>query len=427
MPKTISLDIATPRWALPLLQPSRYKAAKGGRGGGKSHFFAELLVEEHVCNPEQQTVCIREVQSTLDTSVKKLIEEKIESLGVGDLFEPQVNRILDRRGKGLIIFKGMQDYNASNIKSLEGFDRAWVEESQNLSLRSLQLLRPTIRKDGSQIWFSWNPENETDPVDRFFADPRPDAILVECNIQDNPFRSDLLWSEMESDRVNLDPGEFHHIWEGGYRVISREQIFADKVKVQEFTPQKHWDGPYYGGDWGFGVDPTAAAEMWLHERCLYVFRESYRYELELDAIPMTWMADLPGIDRHVCRADSSRPDTISFVKRHGLPMVTAAEKGPGSVEDGIQWLRSFEAIVMHPRCEGAIAEARNYKWKTNRAGDILPVPVDAHNHFWDQCRYAFEPLIKNSRVPIESRTLGNQRTSLGAFAQRQKQGRFRGR
>jgi len=401
MSKVIELDISTPQWALPLLEPARYKGAKGGRGGGKSHFFAELLVEEHVCNPHQQSVCIREVQNTLDTSVKKLLEEKIDTLGVGHIFDVQVNRILDKRGKGLIIFKGMQDYNASNIKSLEGFDRAWVEEAQNLSQRSLQLLRPTIRKDGSEIWFSWNPEDEADPVDRFFSVPRDDAVLVTCNITDNPFRSDLLWAEMLADRQNLDVGEFHHIWEGGYRVLSKEQIMADKVRVQAFEVLSAWDGPYYGADWGFGVDPTVSVELWIGGNTLYVSRLSYRYQLELDAIPAAWKFDIPGIENHVIRADSARPDTISYMQRHGFPRIVGAEKGKGSIEDGIQFLRSFDAIVIHPLCEGAIAESRNYKWKTNRSGDILPIPVDSDNHFWDSVRYALEPLIKAKLFDIK--------------------------
>jgi phage terminase large subunit len=393
MPR-IELQIPTPRWALPLLEPRRYKGVKGGRGGGKSWFFADYLIEQHVCNPHLQTVCIREVQYTLDTSVKKLLEERITILNVGHLFDIQVGRILDKRGRGLLIFRGMQDYNATNIKSLEGFDRAWVEEAQSLSQRSLQLLRPTIRKDNSEIYFSWNPEHETDPVDRFFAEPRPNAIVVTCNLMDNPFRSKLMEAEMEADRRTLDPLEFHHIWEGGYRIISREQIFADKVRVAEFTPSKDWDGPYYGADWGFGVDPTVAVELWIHGDRLYWHRESYRYHLELDDTPRTWQAELPGIERHTVRADSARPDSISYVRRHGIPRIVPAEKGSGSIEDGIQFLRSFEEIVIHPRCKGAIAEARNYKWKTNRAGDILPEPVDRDNHGWDSVRYALEPLIK---------------------------------
>jgi phage terminase large subunit len=398
MPRGINLEIITPRWALPLLEPYRYKGAKGGRGGGKSWFFADLLIEQHVCNPHLQSVCIREVQNTLDTSVKKLLEARIDHYGVGHLFDIQVNRILDKRGRGLIIFKGMQDYNASNIKSLEGFDRAWVEEAQNLSQRSLQLLRPTIRKEGSEIWFSWNPENESDPVDRFLAEPRPDAVVVLCNIYDNPLRSDLLWAEMLADRERLDVGEFHHIWEGGYRTISKEQIFADKVRVQTFEPLPGWDGPYYGADWGFGVDPTVAVELWIDDRTLHVYRESYRYHLELDDIPATWKADMPGIEQHVIRADSARPDTISYMKRHGFPLLVGAEKGKGSIEDGIQFLRSFKAIVVHPQCAGLIAESRNYKWKTNRAGDILPTPVDAHNHAWDSARYALAPLAGKDNI-----------------------------
>jgi phage terminase large subunit len=400
----IRLDIPTPAWALPLLVSKRYKGAKGGRGGGKSHFFAELLVEEHLCNPDQQSVCIREVQSTLDTSVKKLIEEKIDALKINDFFDIQVNKIKDRRGKGLIIFKGMQDYNASNIKSLEGFDRAWVEEAQNLSVRSLQLLRPTMRKEGSEIWFSWNPENEADPVDRFFQTPRPDAICVTVNIDDNPFRSDLLWAEMLADRENLDVGEFNHIWRGGYRVISKEQIFAAKCRVQEFEPEPFWDGPYYGADWGFGKDPTAAVEAWISEKTLYIFCESYEHGLELDDIACRWINDIPGIEKHTVRSDSARPDTISHVKSPGrlndrpcIPYLVGAEKGKGSVEDGIEFIRGFKAIIIHPRCTNMWAEAINYKWKTNRAGDILPVPVDADNHLWDSLRYALEPLTKKQR------------------------------
>ena len=405
MPR-IDLRIPTPAWAVPLLEPCRYKGAKGGRGGGKSHFFAELLIESHVCNPSLQSVCIREVQNTLDTSVKKLIEEKIDRLGVGNLFDIQVNRILDRRGKGLIIFKGMQDYNASNIKSLEGFDIAWVEEAQNLSQRSLQLLRPTIRKDGSELWFSWNPESDGDPVDRFFAEPRPDAICVTCNLIDNPFASALLRAEMEADRARLDYGEFHHIWEGGYRVLSKEQILADKVTVSEFDANPTWDGPYYGADWGFGVDPTVLVEAWIDGRVLYVSRESYAYQLELDAIVSAWENEIPGVHRYVIRSDSARPDTISYLQRHGLPLLTGAEKGKGSIEDGLQYLRSFAAIVVHPRCVGLLAEVRNYKWKTNRAGDILPTPIDAHNHAHDSLRYALEPLIKQRATPIEYQPVG---------------------
>lgn len=403
MPTQIKLDIPTPAWALPLLKPARYKGAKGGRSGGKSHFFAELLVEEHFCNPNQQSVCIREVQNTLDTSVKRLIESKIKKLGVGRYFDCQVSCIKDLRSDGLIIFKGMQDYNAENIKSLEGFDRAWVEEANALSARSFRLLRPTIRKDNSQLWFSWNPESESDPVDRFFRSGRSDAICVHANIFDNPFRSDLSWAEMLADRESLSIEEFAHTWLGEYRVISEEQIFGGKCKIRDFEPKPDWDGPYYGGDWGFGVDPTAAIELWIDGRTLYVHRESYEYGLPLDNIAAQWRRDIPGIESHVVRGDSSRPDTINHVRNTGngqrlnIPRLVAAEKGEGSVKSGIEFIKGFQEIVIHTRCVKMQAEAVNYKWKTNKAGDILSIPLDAHNHGWDSTRYALEPLIKAKR------------------------------
>ena len=141
-----ALRIQTPAWAEPLLAPARYKGAHGGRGSGKSHFFAELLVEEHVSNQSQRSVCIREVQKSIKMSAKLLIENKIEQLGVGEYFEVQDSIIKSRKGGGMMIFQGMQNHTADSIKSLEGFDRAWIEEAQSVSHRSLELIRPTIRK-----------------------------------------------------------------------------------------------------------------------------------------------------------------------------------------------------------------------------------------------------------------------------------------
>jgi phage terminase large subunit len=172
-----------PEWALPLLKPARYKGVHGGRGGGKSHFMAEMLIERCIDNPDLRVVCIREIQKSLKFSAKLLIEEKIEELGYGDRFEIFQSEIRRRNRKGLIIFQGMQDHTADSIKSLEGFEIAWVEEAQNLSRRSLRLLRPTIRREGSEIWFSWNPENESDPVDEFLRSQKPKDSIV-CQTTD---------------------------------------------------------------------------------------------------------------------------------------------------------------------------------------------------------------------------------------------------
>jgi len=212
-----TLKIPTPRWALPLLEPSRYKGAKGGRGSGKSHFFAELMVEAAIREPMEGYVCIREIQKSLKFSAKKLIENKIKTLGVSHLFDVNATEIKMRghNADGVIIFQGMQDHTADSIKSLEGFKVAWVEEGHRLSARSLRLLRPTIRMEDSELWFSWNPDQPTDPVDQFFAGKPKGSICVHVNYDQNPFLPQTLLDEIMIDREN-DTDAYNHVWLGGY-------------------------------------------------------------------------------------------------------------------------------------------------------------------------------------------------------------------
>jgi len=194
-----ALTIDVPRAFAPLLKPSRYKGAYGGRGGAKSHFFAEQLILR--CFAKQtRAVCIREVQDTIKDSVRQLLVDKIQKLGLGAAFDCLEAEIRGKNGS-LIIFRGMQSYNAENIKSLENFDIAWVEEAQTLSDKSLRLLRPTIRSEGSELWFSWNPRHDTDPVDAFFrgAKRHPDSISVSVNWNDNPWFPDVLRQEKNAD------------------------------------------------------------------------------------------------------------------------------------------------------------------------------------------------------------------------------------
>jgi phage terminase large subunit len=203
-----------PRKLAPLLQPRRYKGAYGGRGGAKSHFFAEEMILRCFADTTR-AVCIREVQKSIKDSVKQLLIDKITKLGLEREFLVLETEIRGPNGS-LIIFVGMQSYNADNIKSLEGYDIAWVEEAQTLSQHSLDLLRPTIRKAGSEIWFSWNPRFKTDPVDMFLRkNPPPDSIVVQVNWQDNPWFPDVLRKEMEHD-FSTDADKAEHIWNGAY-------------------------------------------------------------------------------------------------------------------------------------------------------------------------------------------------------------------
>ncbi len=220
------LDLPVARVFVPLLKDARYKGAYGGRGSGKSHFFGELLVEECLIHPGLYAVCIREVQHTLAQSSKLLIETKIRTLGVVNQFRILQDRI-ETPGGGQIIFRGMQDANAESIKSLEGFHRAWIEEAQTLSARSLALLRPTIREEGSQIWASWNPRRKTDAIDEFLRTTKPPgSIVVQANWRDNPWWTDVLEGERRLDLENY-PERYPHIWEGEYAAAFEGAYFSD--------------------------------------------------------------------------------------------------------------------------------------------------------------------------------------------------------
>ncbi|MFH0296123.1 phage terminase large subunit [Bradyrhizobium sp. 31Argb] len=222
------LKIPTAKAFEPLLQPGRYKGAFGGRGSGKSHFFGELLVE--TCQAERGTlaVCIREAQRTLAQSSKRLIESKIASLGIGNGFKLFADKI-ETPGDGIIIFRGLQDHTADSIKSLEGFRIAWVDEAQSLSARSLALLRPTIRAEGSELWASWNPRRKTDAIDDFLRGRKPPgAIVVHANWRDNPWFPAVLEEERRTD-LSLYPDRYDHIWEGDYVRAFEGAYFAEML------------------------------------------------------------------------------------------------------------------------------------------------------------------------------------------------------
>ncbi len=222
------LKIQTAKIFLPLLGPRRYKGAFGGRGSGKSHFFADLLLEDALSHQGLRSVCIREVQKSLKDSAKRLLEDKLteHGLGAADGFR-LFREVIETPGDGIVIFQGMQDHTAESIKSLEGFERAWVEEAQTLSARSLSLLRPTLRAENSELWFSWNPRRKTDPIDLLLRAARPPtgAAVVNANWSDNP------WFPKVLDQERLDcfrdaPDSYDHIWQGGYATVIEGAYFA---------------------------------------------------------------------------------------------------------------------------------------------------------------------------------------------------------
>jgi phage terminase large subunit len=379
------LVIETPRWLHPLLQPARYKGVYGGRGSGKSHGFAEMMIEQCVMK-KTHCVCVREVQQSLNQSVKKLLESKISQLNVGHLFEVQYDKILGTNGS-LIIFQGMASTTAESIKSLEGFDIAWVEEAQSLSQRSLDLLRPTIRKPDSELWFSWNPDKKTDPIDVFLRDNAPPgAIVVKANYRDNPWLPDVLLDELEYDQ-RRDPDKFAHIWLGEYQKNSEARVFKN-WSIEEFE-RPPGTIHRFGADWGFSIDPSVLVRCDIEGNRLYVDYEAYMVGCEINNLPGLFMS-VPDAEKWIITADSARPETISYMKNNGFPKIVPAVKGARSLEEGVEFLKSFD-IVVHPRCTHLIDELTLYSYKTDSlTGTVIPILNDKDNHVIDSLRYACE-------------------------------------
>jgi phage terminase large subunit len=397
----LSLDLPTARVFQPLIQPARYKGAKGGRGSGKSHFFADQWIDRSI-SEKVDFVCLREIQKSLDFSVKKLLEHKVATHNVGAYFEIQDKKITSRNG-GITIFQGMQNHTADSIKSLEGFGVAWFEEAQNASDNSLTILRPTLRNPGSELWFSWNPKNATDPIERLLVDDPPeDAIVVHANYLDNPFCPEELLKEAEHDKKR-DPEKFAWVWLGQHQRNSERRVFKNWV-IEEFDRPK---GTIHrlGADWGFSVDPSVLIRCDIEGNRLYVDYEAYQVGCEIVNLPELFLS-VPEAEKWPIRADSARPETISYMRAHGFPKMQPCIKGSGSVDEGIQFLQSMD-IVVHPRCKHLIDELTMYSYKTDPlTNEVLPVLEDKNNHVIDALRYALEgarrtakPKPKDERKP----------------------------
>lgn len=381
--------------------PVRYRAAFGGRGSGKSHAFATALVIKARMSPIR-VLCAREIQKSIKDSVKRLLDDKIKELGFGSFFRSTDTEIKGTNGSHFV-FAGLRT-NVDSIKSLEGIDVAWVEEATTVSQASLTNLTPTIRKPGSEIWFTWNPRHQNDPVDAMFRLPSgapPRSLVHRVNWDANPFFPDVLREDMEWDR-SRDPDKYAHIWLGEYRRNSEARVFHNwRAEAFETPADARF---YFGADWGFSIDPTVLVRCYIDGRTLYVDREAYKVGCPVDRTPALFDAidpESPGMARQwPIKADSARPETIDYMQRHGYPKITKALKGPNSVMDGIEFLKSYD-IIVHPRCKHTIDELTLYSWKTDPLTDeVLPDLEDKKNHVIDALRYALEGVRRVAKPPV---------------------------
>lgn len=385
-----------------LQKKARYKVLYGGRGAGKSENIARALLVlalQPRCLFEKDNIrilCAREYQASIADSVHRVLTDIIKLYDLHQYFNITKTNIKSVNGSEFI-FKGISN-DPQQLKSTTGIDICWVEEAEKVSRVSWDYLTPTIRNTNSEIWISFNPNDIKDPTYQMFVEnPLPDTISVKVNYYDNPYFSDTpLYQEMLYDR-EYNPELYQNKWEGNVKQNSDALIFKNKYRVKDFEtpPLKNMFSQrfFYGADWGFSQDPTAIIRCFIVDNELFVDYEAGGINIEMEQLGDVFNK-IPESNKWGIYADNARPETISYVRRAGFNIMPC-EKGKGSVEDGIEYLRGFKMITVHPRCKNLLDELGLYSYKTDKlTGEILPIIVDKYNHYIDALRYSLSPYIK---------------------------------
>ena len=399
------LNLQFPAWAECLFRPSRYKIPHGGRGSGKSWAVARALILK-AAERKLRILCTREFQNSISESCHELLQSQIRAMGLAHKYEIQQQGIYGSNGSEFL-FVGTGT-SPEKIMSMEGVDICWIEQAERVSERSFEILLPTIRQPGSEIWATFNPDQESDPVwQRFVANCPPDAIVVRVNHDQNPWFP----KELERERAYLykvDPESAETVWAGQPRTNQSAQILRGKYAIETFaTPNPATDrsieGPFYGADWGYANDPTVLMRCWTSgaefgktQGTLLVEYEAYAVGCEISDTAALFDT-VPGAREHLILADCAQPSVISHVHNAGF-RIEGAEKWSGSVEDGVRYLRSFEKIIIHSRCVHAQEEARLWSFRQDkRTGIVMPDLKPGNDHCWDSVRYAL-----GKQIPVKS-------------------------
>lgn len=373
---------------------ARFKVAYGGRGSSKSWSVARILLAIG-SNEKKRILCAREFQKSIEESVHFLLSEQIWLMKLGHFYTIQNNRIVGKNGT-TFTFTGLK-INPTNMKSYEGVDIVWIEEGENVSSTSWDILIPTIRKEGSEIWITYNPKYDEDFIHTRFVinPPPPNSIVIKINYNDNPWFPQVLRDEMEHCKATDTP-RYLHIWEGETEKNSEAQIFYGKWVVKDFDISPPNGVYYHGLDFGSAADPNVLIRCFIIDNVLFIDRASFSYHLDLEDMPEWLIEEAETTAEFTIRCDDAATTQIRYLRNAGFD-AKISHKGAGNnrtVKNGIDYLKSFDKIVIHESLTHFIEEARKYSWKVDDVtGEILPIIVDRYNHGWDSLRYAISKFI----------------------------------
>lgn len=387
------------------LKPKRYKVFYGGRGSAKTRTVVSILIEKARTKFER-ILCCREIQKSIQDSSYQEIVDEISRRGLDEEFNILEKKITCYATGSTFSFEGLYR-NQTKIKGYAGATIVWIEEAENISQKSWDYLTPTIRAAGSEIWVTFNPLQEDDPTWVEHVQPYLESmvdgihesehhIVIEMNYTDNPWFPD----ELEQERVKMmerDYDRYCWIWLGKFYDRSNAQVLAGKFTVKEFDIPDSYIEFYHGMDFGFSNDPSAVVQCFILDECLYITHEAGGVGIPLDDHGKL-IDSIPGAKDYKIRCDCARPETVNHLQRMGYDTISAP-KWAGSVEDGVEYLRSFKHIYIHPRCTETAKEAKLWSYKVDsRTDDVLPKLEDKNNHYWDAMRYALSPLIQQKNT-----------------------------
>jgi len=386
----------------PLFQPKRYKFLRGGRGSAKSHGVARALLIQASIKP-LRILCTREVQKSIKTSVHQLFEDIIKSdEALSAFYEVLLTEIRGRNGS-LILFSGLSDLTADSIKSFEAVDKVWIEEAQSISQRSLKILIPTIRKERSEIWATYNPELESDPIHQL-ANTLPDSekIIITMNHADNPFFPDVLERERIIAKETMSEAEYLHIWEGHCLPAVEGAIYSNEVAKVEaegrlarvpYDPMLKvhtvWDLGY-SDSMAIILVQRAASEIRIIDYLEGSHRIVTDYARDLAGMALNWGEDYLPHDGYATRHQTGRDDA-TVLRQTGRSVPQLPPIPPVDVEAGIRNARLvFPRIWFNSESEGVqvlFEHLRRYRRKIGKNG-VASAPIhDDHSHGADAFRY----------------------------------------